>query len=63
VSLGLKNCRVFHFGRPTVWLEDSAPAGVWARTAVRLLAKALGRTNLRNKLLSPYIVAIAEKAR
>lgn len=63
ISLGLKNCRVFHFGRPTVWLEDSAPAGVWARTAVRLLAKALGRINLRNKLLSPYIMAIAEKAR
>ena len=29
-SLGLKNCRMFHFGRPTVWLEDSAPAGAWA---------------------------------
>jgi len=57
----LENIKISYYGKPCVWLEESAPVNHLIRRLVRLISKLISLVNLKNRIFSPYIIILANK--
>jgi SAM-dependent methyltransferase len=60
-ELGLENIEVDFYGKPTIWLEHTAPVGIIFRKIVKYVSLSLKLFPIKGAFLSPFIYIKANK--
>jgi SAM-dependent methyltransferase len=55
-NVSLSDLKVYYYGKPTIWLEKTAPCSSWIRKIVKITSLCMKLIPFRGRMFSPYIV-------